>query len=55
MHTEKNMFENIFFTNVNGKKSKDHHKERLDCKHFGVLPHLWIDENGIKTKSTVLS
>ena len=51
MHTEKNVFENIFFTIVGGKKSKDHHKARSDCKHFGVLPHLWIDENGKKPKA----
>ena len=51
MHTEKNVFENIFFTIVNGKKSKFHAKARSDCKHFGVLPHLWIDENGKKPKA----
>nr|XP_017227617.1 PREDICTED: uncharacterized protein LOC108203305 [Daucus carota subsp. sativus] len=51
MHTEKNVFENLFFTIVNAKKSKDHKKARANCKHFGVLPHLWIDENGKSPKA----
>ncbi|XP_063950089.1 uncharacterized protein LOC135152874 [Daucus carota subsp. sativus] len=53
MHTEKNVFENLFFTIVNAKKSKDHKKARADCKHFGVLPHLWIDENGKRYSSNI--
>ncbi|KAK1405424.1 DUF4218 domain-containing protein [Heracleum sosnowskyi] len=51
MHTEKNVFENIFFTIVNAAKSKDHRKARSDCKHFDVLRHLWIDENGKMPKA----
>ena len=51
MHTEKNVFENIFFTIVNAAKSKDHKKARADCKHSGVLPHLWIDEKGKSPKA----
>ncbi|XP_074326587.1 uncharacterized protein LOC141664530 [Apium graveolens] len=31
--------------------SKDHKKARADCKHFGVLPHLWIDEKGNSSKA----
>ncbi|XP_074374552.1 uncharacterized protein LOC141714958 [Apium graveolens] len=38
-------------TIVNTAKSKDHKKARADCKHFGVLPHFWIDEKGKSPKT----
>ncbi|XP_074378057.1 uncharacterized protein LOC141719578 [Apium graveolens] len=34
-----------------GCQSKDHKKARADCKHFGVLSYLWIDEKGKSPKA----
>ncbi|XP_074323434.1 uncharacterized protein LOC141660353 [Apium graveolens] len=47
----KQMFLKTFFTIVNTAKSKYHKKARANCKHFGVLPHLWIDKKGKSPKA----
>ncbi|KAL8101411.1 hypothetical protein AgCh_033337 [Apium graveolens] len=45
MHTEKNIFENIFFTLLNvRKKTKDNSKARKNCKELGVHRELWIQD-----------
>ncbi|XP_074361259.1 uncharacterized protein LOC141701533 [Apium graveolens] len=45
MHTEKNIFENIFFTLLNvRKKTKDNSKARKDFKELGVHRELWIQD-----------
>ncbi|XP_074322753.1 uncharacterized protein LOC141659723 [Apium graveolens] len=47
MHTEKNVFENIFFTMIGDtKKMKDNRKAREDCKELGVHRELWIQDDG---------
>ncbi|XP_074323719.1 uncharacterized protein LOC141660630 [Apium graveolens] len=47
MHTEKNVFENIFFTMIGDtKKTKDNRKAREDCKELGVHRELWIQDDG---------
>ncbi|XP_074347194.1 uncharacterized protein LOC141686025 [Apium graveolens] len=52
MHTEKNVFENIFYTIVNDRiKTKDKKKSRADCKYLDVRRDLWIDEKGIMPKA----
>ncbi|XP_074324381.1 uncharacterized protein LOC141661296 [Apium graveolens] len=49
MHTEKNVFDNIFYTILDdSKKSKDKTKSRKDCQELGVHRELWIQYNGIK-------
>nr|XP_017221555.1 PREDICTED: uncharacterized protein LOC108198305 [Daucus carota subsp. sativus] len=51
MHTEKNVFENVFYTIVDDRfKSKDHNKSRMDCKELGVMSGLWLN-NGVKPKA----
>ena len=48
MHTEKNVFENIFCTMINDKKkSKDNLKSRHDCMELGIHRELWIQDDGI--------
>ncbi|XP_074342948.1 uncharacterized protein LOC141680689 [Apium graveolens] len=52
MHTEKNVFDNIFYTILDdSKKSKDKTKSRKDCQELGVHRELWIQDNGIKPHS----
>ncbi|XP_074369192.1 uncharacterized protein LOC141710524 [Apium graveolens] len=47
MHTEKNIFDNIFYTILDdGKKSKDNTKSRKDCKELSVHRDLWIQDDG---------
>lgn len=46
---KKYAWKHIFFTIVNGKKSKGHSK---GLQNFGVLPYLWVDENGKTSKSS---
>nr|XP_017225037.1 PREDICTED: uncharacterized protein LOC108201255 [Daucus carota subsp. sativus] len=47
MHTEKNVFDNIFCTLINDKKkSKDNLKARRDCMELGIHRELWIKEDG---------
>ncbi|XP_074360755.1 uncharacterized protein LOC141701007 [Apium graveolens] len=49
MHTEKNVFDNIFYTILDeGDKSKDNLKSRKDCKHLNTRKELWIREDGTK-------
>ena len=49
MHTEKNVFDNIFFTMLDDKKKfKDNLKARLDCKELNVHRELWIRDDGTK-------
>lgn len=57
MHTEKNVFDNIFCTMISDKKkSKDHKKSREDCKELNVHRELWIQDDGtMPSASYVLS
>ncbi|XP_017234788.1 uncharacterized protein LOC108208774 [Daucus carota subsp. sativus] len=49
MHTEKNVFDNIFYTILDDKqKSKDNLKSRYDCQELRVHRELWIQEDGAK-------
>ena len=49
MLTEKNVFDNIFYTMLDDKKkSKDILKSRYDCKELGVHRDLWIRDDGTK-------
>lgn len=52
MYTEKNVFENMFYTVMDDKKkSQDHLNARKDCKILGQRPDLWLDGNGVKPKA----
>ncbi|XP_074377076.1 uncharacterized protein LOC141718595 [Apium graveolens] len=45
MHTEKNVFENIFYTMLNDKnKTKDNLKARHDCEELGIRRELWTPD-----------
>ncbi|KAL8132437.1 hypothetical protein AgCh_008075 [Apium graveolens] len=47
MHTEKNVFDNIFYTILgDGKKTKDNTKLRKDCQELRVHRELWIRGDG---------
>ncbi|XP_074341901.1 uncharacterized protein LOC141679298 [Apium graveolens] len=47
MHTEKNVFDNIFYTILgDGKKTKDNTKSRKDCQELRVHRELWIRGDG---------
>ncbi|XP_074337048.1 uncharacterized protein LOC141674227 [Apium graveolens] len=47
MHTEKNVFDNIFYTMLGDKKkTKDNSSARNDCKELGVHRELWIRDDG---------
>ncbi|XP_074355723.1 uncharacterized protein LOC141695375 [Apium graveolens] len=47
MHTEKNVFDNIFYTILgDAKKTKDNTKSRKDCQELGVHRELWIRGDG---------
>ena len=49
MHTEKNIFDNIFYTILDDKKkTKDNLKARHDCKELLVHRELWIQDDGTK-------
>ena len=48
MHTEKNVFDNIFYTMLNDKnKTKDNEKSRKDCKELDIHRDLWIQDDGM--------
>ncbi|XP_074347315.1 uncharacterized protein LOC141686160 [Apium graveolens] len=48
MHTEKNVFENIFYTILADKnKTKDNLKSRYDCEELGIRRELWVQDGGI--------
>ncbi|XP_074323805.1 uncharacterized protein LOC141660714 [Apium graveolens] len=47
MHTEKNVFDNIFYTMLGDKKkTKENSNARNDCKELGVHRELWIRDDG---------
>ncbi|KAL8109145.1 hypothetical protein AgCh_025290 [Apium graveolens] len=47
MHTEKNVFDNIFYIMLGDKKkTKDNSSARNDCKELGVHRELWIRDDG---------
>ncbi|XP_074326945.1 uncharacterized protein LOC141664886 [Apium graveolens] len=47
IHTEKNVFDNIFYTILgDGKKTKDNTKSRKDCQELRVHRELWIRGDG---------
>ncbi|XP_074336058.1 uncharacterized protein LOC141673226 [Apium graveolens] len=47
MHTEKNVFDNIFYTMLGDKKkTKDNSNARNDSKELGVHCELWIQDDG---------
>ncbi|XP_074323310.1 uncharacterized protein LOC141660243 [Apium graveolens] len=47
MHTEKNVFDNLFYTILgDGKKTKDNTKSRKDCQELRVHRELWIRGDG---------
>ncbi|CAM8992321.1 unnamed protein product [Rhodiola kirilowii] len=52
MHTEKNVFDNIFYTVLDdGNKTKDGPKARLDLMHMKIRKELWLQPNGRKPKA----
>ncbi|KAL8105144.1 hypothetical protein AgCh_029075 [Apium graveolens] len=46
MHIDKNVFDNIFYTMLGDKKTKDNSNARNDCKDLGVYRELWIRGDG---------
>ena len=42
MHTEKNVFDNIFHTIINSVKSKDTTNSRMDLQALGIMKDLWL-------------
>lgn len=52
MHTEKNVFENLFYTMLDASgKIKDTDKGRKDLEAMYIRPELWFRPNNSKPKA----
>ena len=52
MHTEKNVFDNIFYTVLDdAARTKDNRNARLDLQEMKIRPELWITPEGTKPKA----